>query len=86
MSCKVMRVSKSAYYAWRKRLAIIISAQTLNLHHRAKALFETSPGSLGWHTSEHMTTDLIERAFLKAHSRRQPPKGLVFHSDRARNP
>jgi putative transposase len=37
---------------------------------------------VGWHTSERMTTDLIERAFLKAHSLRQPPKGLVFHSDR----
>lgn len=28
-----------------------------------------------------MTTDLIEQAFLKAHRLRQPPKGLVFHSD-----
>lgn len=42
-----MRVSKSAYYAWRKRPAIIISAQTLNLHRRAKALFEASRDSLG---------------------------------------
>jgi putative transposase len=178
MSCKVMRVSKSAYYAWRKRPAIIISAQTLNLHRRAKALFEDSRDSLGsrelgkklrkedfdvsrhrviglmkrlglvvkqriaykittkrkhsdavadnllnmnfnpagpnqvwasdvsylktgegwlylaivmdlfgrrivgWHTSKRMTTDLIEQAFLKAHRLRQPPKGLVFHSDR----
>lgn len=47
MSCKVMHVSKSAYYAWRKRPAIIISAQTLNLHRRAKALFEASRDSLG---------------------------------------
>ena len=47
MSCKVMRVSKSAYYAWRKRPAIIISAQTLNLHRRAKKLFEVSRDSLG---------------------------------------
>ena len=178
MSCKVMRVSKSAYYAWRKRPAIMISAQTLNLHRRAKALFEASRDSLGsrelgkklrkegfdvtryriiklmrclglivaqrvaykvttkrkhsdavadnllnmnfnppgpnqvwagdvsylktgegwqylaivmdlfgrrivgWHTSKRMTTDLIEQAFLKAHRLRQPPKGVVFHSDR----
>ncbi len=47
MSCKVMRVCKSAYYAWRKRPAIMISAQTLNLHRRAKALFEASRDSLG---------------------------------------
>ena len=47
MACRVMHVSKSAYYAWRKRPAIIISAQTLNLHRRAKALFEKSRESLG---------------------------------------
>jgi putative transposase len=178
MSCKVMRGSKSAYYAWRKRPAIIISAQILKLHRRAKALFEDSRDTLGnrelwknlrkedfdisrhrviglmkrlglvvkqriaykittkrkhgdavadnllnmnfnpigpnqvwagdvsylktgegwlylaivmdffgrrivgWHTSKRMTTDLIEQAFLKAHRLRQPPKGLVFHSDR----
>jgi putative transposase len=37
---------------------------------------------VGWHTSKRMTTDLIEQAFLKAHRLRQPPKGVVFHSDR----
>jgi putative transposase len=47
MSCKVMHVSKSAYHAWRKRPAIIISAQTLNLHRRASAFFEDSRDSLG---------------------------------------
>jgi transposase InsO family protein len=36
---------------------------------------------VGWHTSKRMTTDLVEHAFLKAHSLRQPPKGIVFHSD-----
>jgi putative transposase len=177
MSCKVMRVSKSAYYAWRKRPAIVISAETLNMHRRARVLFKTSRESLGsrelgkklcregfkitchrvinlmerlclvvkqriaykvttkrkhsdavannllnlnfnppgpnqlwagdvsylktgegwqylaivmdlygrrnvgWHTSKHMTTDLVEPGFLKAHRLRQSPKGLVFHSD-----
>jgi putative transposase len=37
---------------------------------------------VGWHTSKRMMTDLIEQEFLKAHRLRQPPKGLVFHSDR----
>jgi putative transposase len=37
---------------------------------------------VGWHTSKSMTTDLVELAFLKAHRLRQPPKVLVFHSDR----
>ena len=37
---------------------------------------------MGWHTSKRMTTDLVEQAFIKAHRLRQPPKGLVFHSDR----
>jgi putative transposase len=173
-----MLVSKSAYYAWRKRPAVIISAQTLDLHRRAKALFKESRDSLGsrelgkklrkegfeitryqvvklmkrlrlivkqriaykvttqrkhsdavadnllnmnfnppgpnkvwagditylrsgegwqylavvmdlcgrriigWHVSSRMTTDLVEQAFLKAYGLRQPPKGLVFHSDR----
>jgi putative transposase len=47
MSCKVMRVSQSAYYAWRKRPAIIISAQTLDLQRRARALFGASRDSVG---------------------------------------
>jgi putative transposase len=42
-----MLVSKSAYYPWRKRPAVIISAQTLDLHRRAKALFKESRDSLG---------------------------------------
>ena len=29
-----------------------------------------------------MTTDLIEKALVKAYNLRQPPKGVVFHSDR----
>jgi transposase InsO family protein len=82
MSCKVMRVSKSAYYAWRKRPVIIISAQTLNLHRRAKALFEDSRDSLGsrelgkklrkedFDVSRHRVIGLMKRL------------GLVFHSDR----
>ncbi len=37
---------------------------------------------VGRHTSKRMTTDLIAQAFLKAHRLRQPPKGLVFYSDR----
>ena len=37
---------------------------------------------VGWHIDKRMTTDLIYRAMLKAINLRQPPKGLVFHSDR----
>ena len=29
-----------------------------------------------------MTTDLVSKAMMKAYNLRQPPKGLVFHSDR----
>ncbi|AGH43867.1 ISSod1, transposase OrfA [Paraglaciecola psychrophila 170] len=36
---------------------------------------------VGWSTSKRITTCLIEQTFLKAHHLRQPPKGLVFHSD-----
>lgn len=61
MSCKVMRVSKSAYYAWRKRPAIIISAQTLNLHRRAKALFVASRDSLG---SRELGKNFVRKALM----------------------
>ena len=37
-----MQVDKSAYYAWSQRPTKSISAETLDLHRRAKALFETS--------------------------------------------
>jgi putative transposase len=45
--CRVMRVSTSAYYAWLKRPARLISAETLQLYRRAKALFQQSRESLG---------------------------------------
>lgn len=45
--CRVMRVSTSAYYAWRQRPAQIISAETLQLYRRTKALFQQSRASLG---------------------------------------
>ena len=173
-----MQVSRSAYYAWLKCPAAIITAEVLHLHRRAKQLFEQSRGSLGsrelmkklreegfqvgrykvrklmatlglkvtqrvayrvttkrefgdavadnllnqnfnptapnqvwagditylktgegwlylaivmdlysrrivgWHVSQRMTTDLICKALIKAYNLRQPPKGLVFHSDR----
>lgn len=37
---------------------------------------------VGWHIDKRMTTDLIGKAMSKAVNLRQPPKGLVFHSDR----
>ncbi len=37
---------------------------------------------VGWHIDKRMTTDLLCKAMIKAVNLRQPPKGLVFHSDR----
>ncbi|WP_163133852.1 IS3 family transposase [Agarivorans sp. Alg241-V36] len=37
---------------------------------------------VGWHLDKRMTTDLVSKALIKAYNLRQPPKGLVFHSDR----
>ena len=37
---------------------------------------------VGWHIDKRMTTGLVSKAMMKAHNLRQPPKGLVFHSDR----
>ncbi len=42
-----MRVSCSAYYTWKKRPGTLISAETLHLYRRMKALFEQSRNSLG---------------------------------------
>lgn len=176
--CKVMKVSRSAYYAWLKRPAKVITVEQLNLYRQAKRLFERSRNSLGyrelrkklrregfnvsdygvqklmatlglvvtqrvaykvttkrkhsdavadnllnqnfnpvapnqvwagdvtylrtaegwmylaivmdlysrrivgWHIDKRMTTDLVSKAMIKAYNLRQPPKGLVFHSDR----
>lgn len=44
----MMKVSRSNYYAWQKRPAKIITAETLHLYRRAKALFERSRQSLGY--------------------------------------
>ncbi len=45
--CRVMQVSPSAYYAWLKRPAALITADELHLYRRAKALFIESRESLG---------------------------------------
>ena len=37
---------------------------------------------VGWHMDKRMTTDLVCKALTKAYNLRQPPAGLVFHSDR----
>lgn len=37
---------------------------------------------VGWHIDKRMTMDLVSKALMKAYNLRQPPKGLVFHSDR----
>ena len=47
LCCQVMQVSHSAYYAWLKRPAALISADELHLYRRIKQLFADSRGSLG---------------------------------------
>lgn len=37
---------------------------------------------VGWHIDKRMATDLICKAMIKAVNLRQPPQGVVFHSDR----
>lgn len=37
---------------------------------------------VGWHIDKRMTSNLVEKALIKAYNLRQPPKSLVFHSDR----
>lgn len=37
---------------------------------------------VGWHIDTRMTSDMVSKALIKAYNLRQPPRGLVFHSDR----
>ena len=76
-----MRVSRSAYYAWKKRPAKLITAQELHLYRRAKALFEVSRNSLGsrelskklceegFKIGRHATRTLMRKLNLKVHQR-----------------
>ena len=48
--CKVMTVSRSAYYAWLKRPAKLITEQELMLYRRCKSLFNASRQSAGART------------------------------------
>jgi putative transposase len=43
-----MGISRSAYYAWLKRPAKIITAEHLHMYRRAKVIFEQSRNSLGY--------------------------------------
>ena len=58
--CRVMQVSTSAYYTWKKRPGELISAEVLHLHRRMKALFKQSRNSLG---SREMMKKLREEGF-----------------------
>jgi len=60
MLCRVMRVSKSAFYAWKARPARIIKAEELHLYRRAKILFAVSRESLG---SRELTKKLRAEGF-----------------------
>lgn len=48
--CRVMKVSRSAYYAWLKRPAKLITEQELILYRRCKSLFNASRQSAGART------------------------------------
>ena len=45
--CRVLRVTKSAYYDWKQRGAIVVGAEAFMLCSRMKALFAQSRQSLG---------------------------------------
>ncbi|KGA56227.1 hypothetical protein I6L78_01615 [Proteus vulgaris] len=45
-----MKTSRSAYYAWLKHPAKLITAKQLSLYRRAKVIFEQSHNSLGYRT------------------------------------
>ncbi|QGO97880.1 putative transposase OrfB [Piscirickettsia salmonis] len=68
LTCKVMKVSRSAFYAWDKRPAKVISIEELQLYRRCKELFKESRGSLG---SRMMAYKLQEEGFQVGRYRRE---------------
>ncbi len=76
-----MRVCRSAYYDWRHKPAVVISAEELHLYRRTKALFETSRESLGsrglskklrgegFQVGRHRTRKLMHQLSLKVTQR-----------------
>jgi putative transposase len=58
--CRVMKLSKSAFYAWKARPAQLITEQELQLYRRTKALFNASRQSLG---SREMAKKLRTESF-----------------------
>jgi putative transposase len=79
--CRVMGVSSSCFYAWRKRPAKIISADELQLYCRAKALFESSRSTLrsrtlskklreeGFQAGRYRTRTIMRKLRLKVQQR-----------------
>ena len=59
LCCTLLGLSRSGFYAWRKRPAKLISAQELKLYYTAKDLFGKSRESLG--SRELM--DVFERCY-----------------------
>ena len=68
MLCRVMQVSRSAYYAWLKRPAKLITAKELHLYRCAKALFTASRNSLG---SRELSKNLRKEGFIIGRYRTQ---------------
>jgi len=76
-----MNMSRSAYYAWRKRPAKVITPADLYLYRRLKALFAASRNSLGsrelsrklreegFHIGRYRTRTLMRRLNLKIRQR-----------------
>ena len=76
MLCRVMQVSRSAYYAWLKRPAKLITAKELHLYRCAKALFTASRNSLG---SRELSKNLRKEGFIIGRYRTQT---LIYHPDK----
>lgn len=64
--CRVMQVSKSAFYEWTSRPVVVISADELQLYRRAKALFHASRDSLG---SRELAKKLREEGYTISRER-----------------
>ncbi len=79
--CRVMKVSKSAYYAWCARPGQLITEHELSLYRQAKALFKASRHSLGsrelskklhetgYEISRYRTIKLMKKLNLKVKQR-----------------
>ena len=90
--CRVLKISRSGYYAWCKRPMSPRARRDLWLRQKIEVIHRDSRGVygspmihaelvVGWSMQTHLRTELILEALRMALVQRQPRRGVIHHSD-----